>query len=195
MTRDRHDAEERTIVDDDRTVEEGEGGVAPVTSAAAGSSPTLSEDPGTDGGAAPPRRGLPTRRRAAGGDEGPRRPRPPDAVDPEALALAHRVVDLASDKKASDIVLLDVRGQTTMTDYFVICSGASERQLAAIAEAITSGVKEQGSLPLGREGQAGSHWLLLDLGSVIVHVMSAPEREYYQLEKLWADAALLLHLQ
>jgi ribosome-associated protein len=50
-------------------------------------------------------------------------------------------------------------------------------------------------VPLGREGQAGSHWLLLDLGSVIVHVMSAPERDYYQLEMLWADASLLLHLQ
>ncbi|CAN5798253.1 hypothetical protein BH23CHL8_BH23CHL8_14910 [soil metagenome] len=142
-----------------------------------------------------PRRGLPTRRRGAGDDDGPRRARPSEAVDPEALALAHRIVELASDKKASDIVLLDVRGQTSMTDYFVICSGASDRQLAAIAEGITSGIKEQGLLPLGREGQAGSHWLLLDLGSVIVHVMSGPEREYYELEKLWADAALLLHLQ
>ena len=124
------------------------------------------------------------------------RPRPAvvDAVDESVLAMAHRVVDLAADKKASDIVLLDVRGQTTMTDYFVICSGASDRQLNAIADGIISGLKEDGDLPLSREGDAGSHWLLVDFGGVIVHVMSRPEREFYQLEKLWADAQLLVHV-
>ena len=195
MTHDRHDAEERSSMVDDHNVDDGR--VAPPAMPADGDEggPATSEGPADQPAPEPPRRGLPTRRRGADVDHAARRSRPSDAVDPEALALAHRVVELASDKKASDIVLLDVRGQTTMTDYFVICSGSSERQLAAIAEAITSGVKEQGLLPLGREGQAGSHWLLLDLGSVIVHVMSTPERDYYQLEKLWADAALLLHLQ
>lgn len=124
------------------------------------------------------------------------RPRPAvvDAVDESVLAMAHRVVDLASDKKASDIVLLDVRGQTTMTDYFVICSGASDRQLNAIADGIIEGLKADGDPPLSREGDAGSHWLLVDFGGVIVHVMSKPEREFYQLEKLWSEAALLLHV-
>lgn len=118
----------------------------------------------------------------------------PGTVDASALALAHRIVELASDKKASDIVLLDVRGQTTMTDYFVICSGASDRQLNAIADGIEVGTKHDGDSPLSREGEASSHWLLLDYGGVIVHVMSGPEREFYQLEKLWADASLLLHV-
>ena len=117
-----------------------------------------------------------------------------EAVDEEALALAHRVVELASDKKASDIVLLDVRAQTTMADYFVICTGASDRQLGAIAQGIEEGAKAAGVMPLGREGDTGSRWLLIDFGSVIVHVMSGPERDYYQLEKLWSDAALLLHV-
>ena len=117
-----------------------------------------------------------------------------DAVDESVLAMAHKVVDLASDKKASDIVLLDVRGQTTMTDYFVICSGASDRQLNAIADGIAEGLKEDGDLPLSRECDAGSHWLLIDFGGVIVHVMSRPEREFYQLEKLWSEASLLLHI-
>jgi len=138
------------------------------------------------------RPGLPSSRAA----ERAERPRPAviDAVDESVLAMAHRVVDLASDKKASDIVLLDVRGQTTMTDYFVICSGASDRQLNAIADGIIEGLKAEGDPPLSREGDAGSHWLLVDFGGVIVHVMSKPEREFYQLEKLWSDAALLLHV-
>ena len=117
-----------------------------------------------------------------------------DEPDPDVLAMAHKVVELAADKKASDIVLLDVRGQTTMTDYFVICSGASDRQLNAIADGITEGLKEDGDPPLSREGDAGSHWLLIDFGGVIVHVMSKPEREFYQLERLWAEASLLLHI-
>jgi ribosome-associated protein len=81
-----------------------------------------------------------------------------------------------------------------MTDYFVICSGASDRQLDAIAGGIVEGLKEGGDLPLSREGDAASHWLLLDFGGVIVHVMSRPEREFYQLEKLWSEASLLLHV-
>jgi ribosome-associated protein len=132
----------------------------------------------------------------AGRAESQKRPRPivVDAVDESVLAMAHRVVDLASDKKASDIVLLDVRGQTTMTDYFVICSGASDRQLNAIADGIISGLKDDEVLPLSREGEASSHWLLIDFGGVIVHVMSRPEREFYQLEKLWSAASLLVHV-
>lgn len=114
--------------------------------------------------------------------------------DESVLQMAHRVVELASDKKASDIVLLDVRGQTTMTDYFVICSGASDRQLSAIADGIEVGLKADGDPPLSREGDASSHWLLIDFGGVIVHVMSKPEREFYQLEKLWSEASLLVHI-
>lgn len=114
--------------------------------------------------------------------------------DAAILQMAHRAVELASDKKASDIVLLDVRELTTMTDYFVICSGASDRQLAAIAGGIEEGLKEDGEPALSREGDASSHWLLVDFGGVIVHVMSKPERDFYQLEKLWSEASLLLHI-
>lgn len=117
-----------------------------------------------------------------------------ESVDAEALDMARRVVDMAADKKASDIVLLDVRALTSVTDYFVICSGASDRQLGAIADGILEGLKEDGLRPLGREGGASAHWLLLDLGAVIVHVMSQSEREYYALEKLWSRAPLLLRV-
>ncbi len=139
------------------------------------------------------RPGLPSRRAGAGAEDDASGI-VPGQVDEAVLALAHQIVELAAGKKASDIVLLDVRGQTTMTDYFVICSGASDRQLGAIADGIAEGLRDEGVRPLSREGDAGSHWVLLDFGGVIVHVMSTPERDFYQLEKLWAKASLLLHV-
>lgn len=148
-------------------------------------------------GAADPREaarpGLPSTRSEPAGDVA--RPEViPEAIDEAVLQLTHRIVDLAADKKASDIVLLDVRGQTTMTDYFVICSGASDRQLGAIADGIIEGLDDDGVSPLSREGDASSHWVLIDFGGVIVHVMSVPERDFYQLERLWSKASLLLHI-
>ena len=138
------------------------------------------------------RPGLPRRRKVAA-----RKPRSKSAATPEeqALTLARRIVDLAADKKASDIVLLQIGGLTTLADYFVICSGSSERQLGAIVDGIASGLRDEGLKPIGREGSSNAHWLLIDYGSVIVHVMAQPEREFYQLERLWADAPLLLRLQ
>lgn len=118
----------------------------------------------------------------------------PPATDDD-LALARRVVELAADKKAADIVLLGVGALTTLADYFVICSGGSERQLGAIADGVAEGLRREGVRPIGREGSANAHWLLLDYGSVIVHVMAAPERDFYQLERLWADAPLVLRVQ
>ena len=118
----------------------------------------------------------------------------PDESDRAPLEVARRAVDLAADKKASDIVLLAVGELTTLADFFVICSGSSERQLTAIAEGIVEGLREQGVRPIGTEGNAGAHWLLLDFGSVIVHVFAPPERQFYQLEKLWAEAPTLLRV-
>jgi len=136
-------------------------------------------------------RGLPTRRRGARATATPHK----QAPDEQALALARRIVDLASDKKASDIVLLEIYGMTTLADYFVICSGSSERQLGAIADGIAEGLRDEGMKPIGREGSSNAHWVLLDFGSVIVHIMAQPERDFYQLERLWADAPLIVRLQ
>ena len=133
----------------------------------------------------PRRTGLPARTR-------PPEP-PPDRK--EALASARRAVELAADKKASDIILLEVAALTTVADYFVICSGASERQLGAVADGIVEGLKEDGVRLFAREGRPGSHWLLLDFGALIVHVMAPPERDYYELERLWAEAPTLLRVQ
>ena len=125
----------------------------------------------------------------------PPRDTPVTIDDQVAIAQARRVVELAEDKKASDIVLLDVRQLTSVADYFVICSGGSERQLGAIADGIAEGLKADGVLPLGREGGAGAHWVLIDFGAVIVHVFAPPERDFYQLERLWAEAPTLLRVQ
>jgi ribosome-associated protein len=111
------------------------------------------------------------------------------------LEVARRVVALAEDKKAADIALLDLRELTTLADYFVICSAGSERQLDAVADGVISGLRDEGLRPIGREGAAASHWVLVDYGSVIVHVFTPPEREYYQLERHWSEAKVVLRVQ
>ena len=112
-----------------------------------------------------------------------------------ALDLARRIVELAEDKKAADIVLLDLFELTTLADAFVICSGGSERQIAAIADGIAEALRDEGVKPIGREGTAESHWVLLDYGAVIVHVFTPPERDYYQLERHWSAARTVLRVQ
>jgi len=111
------------------------------------------------------------------------------------LDLARRIVELAEDKKAADIVLLDLGELTTLADAFVICSGGSERQISAIADGIIEGLKDERVKPIGREGTSESHWVLIDYGSVIVHVFTPPERDYYQLEKHWGEARVIVRVQ
>ena len=112
-----------------------------------------------------------------------------------ALDLARKLVELAEDKKAADIVLLDLTGLTTVADYFVIASGGSERQLDAIADGIVSGMRDLKIHAFGREGTAASHWVLVDFSTVIVHIFTPPERDYYQLEKAWSEAKTILRVQ
>ncbi len=116
-------------------------------------------------------------------------------LDLEPLDLARRIVELAEDKKAADIVLLDLGELTTLADAFVICSGGSERQISAIADGIVEGLRDERVKPIGREGTSESHWVLLDYGSVIVHVFTPPERDYYELEKHWSGARVVVRVQ
>jgi nicotinate-nucleotide adenylyltransferase len=125
----------------------------------------------------------------------PRRGARPPVTDRSSLEIARRVVDLAEDKKAADIVLLDLSALTTFADYFVICSGGSERQLDAIADGIIEGLRAEKTRPIGREGTPASHWVLVDFGSVVVHVFTPPERDFYQLEKHWSEARTVLRVQ
>jgi len=113
----------------------------------------------------------------------------------DSAQIAKVAVDTASDKKAFDILLLDIKDVTTFADYFVICSGNSARQIQAIADAIDEDLRKQGARMLYREGVAETGWVLLDFGDVIVHIFGPKEREYYRLERLWSEAKTVVYLQ
>lgn len=113
----------------------------------------------------------------------------------EAIDIARRVVEVASDKQAADTVLLDTREVCSFADYFVICSGDSARQIEAIRDEIEQVLKKEGILPHHYEGSTSSGWLLLDYGSVVIHIFAPVERDYYQLDKLWSQASTLVRIQ
>ena len=102
---------------------------------------------------------------------------------------------MASDKQASNIVLLDVRDLCSFTDYFVICAGDSDRQVRTIYDEIGQSLKKAGIKPHHHEGTLDSGWLLLDYGDVIVHVFGASERDFYNLDELWHEATPVLRIQ
>jgi ribosome-associated protein len=113
----------------------------------------------------------------------------------DSAQLAHRIVDLAADKQASDIVMLDIHALTTIADYFVICSASSERQSGAITDAVMDTLDKDGVSALHSEGVGQSGWVLLDYGDVIVHIFTPQQRTYYNLEKLWELAVPVLRIQ
>jgi ribosome-associated protein len=113
----------------------------------------------------------------------------------EGIEVARKAVEAASEKQASDVVLLDVDRICSFASYFVICSGESERQIAAIQDAIEDTLKKEGLRPHHREGDLDSGWLLLDFGDVIVHIFAPAEREYYQLDELWSQAIPVVRIQ
>lgn len=97
-------------------------------------------------------------------------------------------VDAALGKKAINVIALDLRKVTSFTDFFIICSGRSNRQVSAIAEHINVDLKKRGIRPLSIEGMKEGHWILLDYGHIVIHVFYEPVRDFYDLEGLWSDA-------
>lgn len=104
------------------------------------------------------------------------------------LALARKIAKIADEHKALDIVTLDLKGLASFTDYFIICSGASDRQVQAIADAIHMDMKKEGRLPISEEGVRLGRWALIDYGEVVAHIFHQTDRDHYQLERLWQDA-------
>jgi ribosome-associated protein len=134
----------------------------------------------------PAGRGAPRKRPARRpGAESTARPR---QENPEALALARRGATLLADRKATDVVLLDVRGMSSYADYFVIASSDSDRGVIATAEHVREMLKADGHRTIGTEGFDTGHWVLLDFGEVVVHVFFTEFRAFYDLDGLWADA-------
>jgi len=107
---------------------------------------------------------------------------------PPALRTA---IQAAQDKKAENIVVLDLRVAASFTEYFLLLTGLNSRQTAALAEAIERDLKAQNLRPIGTEGASRGEWILMDYGWFIVHVFSPAARDYYALEKLWGDAPSL----
>ncbi len=110
----------------------------------------------------------------------------------ESREIALVAAEAASDKKATDIMAINLAELLVVTDYFVICTGSNDRQVRTIADEVEEQVRVRcGLKPIGREGQAEGKWILLDFVDVIVHVFQPNEREFYRLEKLWSDAPRL----
>jgi ribosome-associated protein len=99
-----------------------------------------------------------------------------------------RAVDLLFDRKANDVVLMDLRQVSTATDFFLIASGTSDTHVASIADHVVEELKKEGNRPLNVEGERGGRWVLIDYFSFVVHVFHPAARDFYQLERLWGDA-------
>jgi ribosome-associated protein len=114
-----------------------------------------------------------------------------DATHAESREIAVTAARAAAAKQAADVTILDVHGLIVITDYFVICSGQTDRQIKTLVEEVEKAVRDIGEKPIRREGDADSGWVLLDYIDVVVHVFAQEEREYYDLERLWRDAPRL----
>lgn len=112
----------------------------------------------------------------------------PEQESPVAPVIAAHA---AESKKALDIRILDLRGISSFTDFFVICSGANIRQIQAISDEVEERLRKRGERPLGIEGYERAEWILADYGDFIVHILSQPAREFYDLERLWRNARQL----
>lgn len=106
----------------------------------------------------------------------------------EIKALALEIGNIIDDRKGEDIRVLDLRGLTTLADYFVIASGNSDRQVSAICGHIEDELSKKGIEPKHKEGQREGRWVILDYSDIIVHVFHQEERDYYKLERVWSDA-------
>ncbi|CAM3386875.1 MULTISPECIES: ribosome silencing factor [Paenibacillus] len=110
-------------------------------------------------------------------------------IKPEELL--NIAVEAAEDKKANDLVVLDLRGISLVADYFVICHGNSDTQVQAIATEIRKRIHDKGVALRGLEGMDAARWVLMDIGDVVVHIFHRDEREYYNIERLWSDAKVV----
>jgi ribosome-associated protein len=106
---------------------------------------------------------------------------------PEAIELAQSAAEAAADKLATDIVAIDVSEYLVISDVFLLCTAANDRQVRAVVDAIQERLAREGAKPIRREGEKESRWVLLDYGDIVIHVQVAEERIHYALERLWKD--------
>ena len=111
----------------------------------------------------------------------------------EPRELAEKAASLASEKKAYKILIMEVTGKSSLSDYIIICHGKSTRQVKAVAEHIREKLKKEGVRLIGSEGLSEGRWVLLDYSDVIIHIFQEPLRVFYDLEGLWSDAPSFLY--
>ena len=111
------------------------------------------------------------------------------------LDIAHTIVNTLEEKKGEEILLLDIQKIANFTDYFIICSGTSDRMLDALVDAVVQKVNQEHQINGKIEGKPEGGWMLIDFGSILVHLFSSDQRKYYQLEDLWKEGKILLHVQ
>ena len=112
-------------------------------------------------------------------------------VNEKTKAFALAAAKIAAERHCSDILVLDLKGKSPATDYFVIATGTSDRQMRAVADEICEAAREQGQQRFGRAGYEQARWILLDFVDVVIHIFDAEYRDYYDLELLWGDAKRL----
>ena len=114
----------------------------------------------------------------------------PSGSSAGSRTIAAAAARAAADKQAQDVVILDVHELIVITDYFVVCTGTSDRQVKTLVEEIEKALRALGEKPVRREGEQGSRWVLLDYVDVVVHIFQKEMREFYRLENLWGDAEI-----
>ena len=112
-------------------------------------------------------------------------------MEMESLELTRKIVEILNDKKAQDIEVLTISKVSTITDYFVICTGNSSTQVKSLADEVDFKLGQMGREPYHIEGMSGDTWILLDYSDVIVHIFHKESRAFYSLERLWSDATKL----
>lgn len=109
--------------------------------------------------------------------------------------MARDIIDALEDKKGEDIVLMDIKEIASFTDYFVICTGTSDRMLDALANSAIDEVRKKYKRKAKKQGLSRDGWVVVDFGDIVLHLLSPDQRDYYQLEELWEDGKVLLRLQ
>jgi ribosome-associated protein len=109
--------------------------------------------------------------------------------------IARVLINALEEKKGENILLLDIHEIVSFTDYFIICSGTSDRMIDSLADAVIEEAREKVKLRGHKEGQASGGWVVIDFGDIVLHIFSPDQRDYYRLEQLWEQGKILVHLQ
>jgi ribosome-associated protein len=116
-------------------------------------------------------------------------------MEQNSLDIAHKLVTALEEKKGEDILLMDIHEVASFTDFFIICSGTSDRMIRSLADIVEEEARHATKLPVRVQGSADSGWVVVDCGDIVIHLFSPSQRDYYRLEELWEHGKVLVRLQ